>query len=359
VYVARASGAKIENAGIIHINKDYKREAELDVRGLLTVSAQTAQVKKYLNRINGLIARQKNILLGAVPDVEPGGHCYDPYECEFWERCTERKPEDWIFLLPRLSGARYKELQALGVESIRSIPKAFELNQLQTRIRQVLRSEKMYVGPGLAEALDEVGRTPSYLDFETISPAIPLWPGTYPFQRIPFQWSLHRTTKSGVITHAEFLARGSVDPRRAVAETLVKQLGSSVEKIVVYNKGFEGGVLRELASLFRDLAPKLLRIADRLWDLLPAVRNHVYHQGFGGSFSIKSVAPALAPEINYAALEGVAEGMAASDAFIRLATGELDDGETADEIRRSLLAYCKLDTLSMVRVYQALRKLWR
>ena len=32
--------------------------------------------------------------------VESGRGC--PYGCEFWDRCTVNKPEDWVFYLPRV-----------------------------------------------------------------------------------------------------------------------------------------------------------------------------------------------------------------------------------------------------------------
>lgn len=357
VQVARLSGLKIENAGIIHINKNYERGTELDVYGLFSVSDETPRVDDYVAGIEQRIGQQQQILRGQSPSVEPGSHCHDPYDCEFWDRCTACKPEDWVFYLPRLGSERYEQLRSLGIELIWEIPDDFNLSELQNRIREVLRTGEPYLGPGLAAALSEVTPPVSYLDFETISPAVPIWPGTYPYQRIPFQWSVHKTSQSGQLIHAEFLADGSTDPRRSVAELLVAQLCPSDERIVVYNRAFESSVLGELVDLYSDLAPRLIAIRDRFWDLLPVVRNHVYLPGFGGSFSIKAVAPAMVPQLSYAALDGVNEGLAASDAFIRLVNGILADGETEEGVRDELLAYCRLDTLAMVQVHQKLQNI--
>ncbi len=358
VHVARGSGLVIDETGILYINKEYERGAELDVQRLFAFSDEKARVEEYLAGIDERLAAQKVLLLGSPPTVEPGPHCHDPYECEFWGRCTEKKPDDWVFYLPRL-GKRWDELRSRGIESIRAIPDDFSLTELQARIRDVLRSGKPYVGPGLADALAEVQAPVIYLDFETVNPAVPLWPGTYPFQRIPFQWSLHRMTGAGDLTHAEFLADSSGDPRRVLAVSLVEHLGSTNEKIVVYNKGFEGSVIRELAELHGDLAPALRSIEDRLWDLLPVVRSHVYLSVFGGSFSIKSVAPALVSEIDYTNLDGITEGMEASDAFMRLATSSLFQGETERALRHALLTYCQLDTLAMAKAHEALCSMTR
>ena len=357
VHVARKGGLQIDEAGIIHIDTGYVLGDELDVNGLFTISNETATVEEYLGSIDGNIADQKAILAGQAPVLEPGGHCHSPYQCEFWERCTTQKPDDWIFHLPRLRADRYDELRQRGIESIREIPDDFPLSDLQARIREVLRTGRPYIGPELPVVLAEVSQPLAYLDFETVNPAVPLWRGTRPFQRVPFQWSLHRTTGPDALTHAEFLADGNIDPRRTFAESLVEELGSSEERIVVYNAGFEGSVIREMADLYTDISPKLLAIKARLWDLLPVVRNNVYYPEFGGSFSIKAVAPVLAPEVSYAALDGVAEGSAASDAFVRVAKSEFLDGENESQLRSSLLKYCRLDTFAMVKTRDTLLSL--
>ena len=94
----------------------------------------------------------------------------------------------------------------------------------------------------------------------------------------------------------------------------------------------------------------------RLLDLLPLVRDHVYHPGFAGSFSLKSVAPALAPGFGYGDLEAVADGTAAAAALLRLQRGQVGEAE-ASALRGALLAYCRRDTEALVRVHGALRDL--
>jgi hypothetical protein len=59
--------------------------------------------------------------------------------------------------------------------------------------------------------------------------------------------------------------------------------------------------------------------------------------------------PTIAPDMDYAKLEGIQEGMAASAAYL-----EAIDPETSaarkEEIREELLKYCKHDTEAMVRL---------
>ena len=84
-------------------------------------------------------------------------------------------------------------------------------------------------------------------------------------------------------------------------------------------------------------------------DFAKIIKNHVYHPKFAGSFSLKKVGPALVPDvISYDGL-GVADGDNASAVYARMARGEIKD-----VVRRQLLAYCKTDTLVMVRLHEIL-----
>jgi predicted RecB family nuclease len=151
--------------------------------------------------------------------------------------------------------------------------------------------------------------------------------------------------------HHEFLATETTDPRREFITSLCSALGKS-GSIVVYS-AFESQRLSELAAWLPELAERIKKIQRRLWDLLPVVRNHVYHPKFAGSYSIKNVLPALVPEMTYEGME-VADGTDAGLAWGSLIRGGLDQAER-DRVRKALLDYCGQDTLAMVRLVERLR----
>jgi hypothetical protein len=116
---------------------------------------------------------------------------------------------------------------------------------------------------------------------------------------------------------------------------------------------FESQRLSDLARWFPEFADRINAIQARLFDLLPVVREHTYHPAYAGSYSIKSVLPALVPDMTYDGME-VANGQDAGLAWESLVRGDLNCDER-ERIEKALRAYCGLDTLAMVKLLEKLR----
>ncbi len=357
-FVLVGAGVPIASIELVHINTGYIRGPdEISWKEFFArIDAADAIADPLLSLPDRLPDMRDCLALPAPPKVETGEHCGSPYGCEFWDQCTADKPTDWINYLPRLSEARAIELRALGIESISAIPADFPLTWKQAIIRDAIASGRPYVAPDLARLLHGFQPPACYLDFEAMMPPIPLYEGTRPYQTIPFQWSLHAIDGDGTIYHREFLAASDKDPRLSFAETLINALNEFRGPILVYS-AYEQSRLRELAAQFPALQPAIEHIIERLLDLLPVVRGAVYLPAFSFSNSIKSVAPALCPGFGYDDLESIADGMAASAAFVQLASGAVSDTSQVLQVRTALLAYCKRDTLAMVEVHRALIRL--
>jgi hypothetical protein len=104
-------------------------------------------------------------------------------------------------------------------------------------------------------------------------------------------------------------------------------------------------------------------IENNIKDLMKPFQSRAYYcRELGGSYSIKKVLPALCRddagdmpcELDYNALDLVQSGTDAQAAYAKLA--EVDAGEQ-ERIRAALLAYCRLDTLAMVRVLEKLMEI--
>jgi len=190
-----------------------------------------------------------------------------------------------------------------------------------------------------------------------MQPAVPLYVGTRPYAQIPFQYSLHYVEQEGgELRHREFLAESGTDPRRAIAEALCRDIPEDA-CVTAYNKAFECTRLKELAAVFPDLSEHLTRIAEHVIDLItPFQSGYYYNRAMGGSFSIKSVLPAIYPddpELDYHNLAGVHNGGEAMSVFPKM---QFMDPEEREVTRRNLLKYCELDTYALVKVWEELRR---
>ena len=289
-----------------------------------------------------------------APDLPTGPHCTNPVTCEFFNRCNPPEPNDHIGYLPRLHASAMEELEKLGVESIHDIPADFELSEIQRRICTAVQTGQPWFSPELKAEFESLKYPLYFMDFETVNPAIPRFVRMHPYDHIPFQWSVHVQQEPGAAARAlRILSYWTAsDPRPAFISSLCEALGER-GSIVVYNQQFESQRLWELAGWLPEYTERIRDIQRRLWDLLPVVRNHVYHPAFGGSFSLKAVLPALVPEMTYEGME-VPNGQAAGLAWESIISGNSGEAERESK-RKALLDYCGQDTLALVKLLDRLR----
>jgi len=352
-HVLGRAGLNVTRVEIMHLNREC---AHPDLSNLFVREDVTAAVTALLPVTPRRAEEQLRMLEGPLPAVAIGRHCKEPYECPFLARCWSGLPVDHVSTLYHM-GSKAWELEALGYRTIIDVPAGVALHPAAERQRRSVREGRMIVEPGLAEALAALRPPIAFLDFETVSLAIPVWEGCHPYDAIPVQFSCHRQDGAGALAHFEWLAEGAGDPRTACAESLIAACAGA-KTVVAYNAPFERTCLRALSPRLGPVLGDAIHDIDRrLQDLLPMVRDYVYHPGFRGSFGLKSVLPVLVPELSYEGL-AVSDGSMASLLLDRLLFG---GGAMADDegrrVRQDLLSYCALDTLGTARLYERLHQI--
>ena len=354
-HVLSGAGVEVESESLMYLNRNYVFDGErYDVRTLFVSETVDPADAVGEAEISDRLTEQFRILnQRRAPDIAPGKHCDDPYRCEFYERCNPGIATDHISLVPGLRAKKLKSLLDAGITSIHQVPETFQLTERQRRAVDCVKSGKPFIGPELATKIAHLRYPLCFMDFETVSPALPRFAGMAPYDPIPFQWSVHRQEKSGdPVQHFAYLAEDAGDPRRAFAASLCQAL-SGAGSVLVYNKAFETSRLHDLACWLPDHRVSLESIKRKLWDLLEAIRQNVYHPDFAGSFSLKSVLPAFLPKMSYAGLE-VSEGRAAGLAWQRFTDPATAQSEKA-RLKSALLAYCEQDTSALVRLLEVLK----
>ena len=358
-YTITNSGIDLKDISIIYINNQYVKNGEIDINELFTIESVLDQVLEFLPQIPNEVRRLRNVIESPeVPKVDIGNHCSDPYDCDFKGTCWKHIPEYSIFDISRLNKDKKFDLYTQGIITLDQI----DLSQTDLNPNQVLQIQSELSGSSHIE-IDELRNFVSglnyplyFLDFETIGPAVPIYDGSRPYQQLVFQYSLHlQETSSSELQHREYLADPTEDPRIGFIEQLIQDCGGNGD-ILVYNIGFEKGKLKDLIEVFPEYSNELRGIVNRLKDLMtPFQQKWYYTPEMKGSYSIKSVLPALVPELSYNDLE-IKEGGTASNTFLSMVNGTFEgDLQVA---RKQLLEYCKLDTYAMVKILEVLQNIF-
>jgi len=296
------------------------------------------------------------MLKGKKPDIDIGGHCSDPYDCDFCGHCRQHiPPKDSIFNL-RGNGPNKFDLYRQGIIHLKDVPKDILPRNQRIQLEGALEKKNITNKDAIKDFLDTLWYPLYFLDFETTYMVpIPMFDGTKPYQKVPFQYSLYYLeNENAELKHYEYLAPANADPRKQLIEKLLGEIPENA-CVLAYNKSFEIGVLNDLKKWFPEYTRQIDNIINNMRDLMiPFQKKDVYRWEMEGSYSLKYVLPVLVPELTYEGME-VSEGAMASNAW--LSTWELDDPAEIEKIRNALLEYCKLDTLAMVEILKKLREM--
>ncbi len=348
-WVLEATANKPGAVSLAHINNQFVLEREGDYAGLFTENDLTAVVQASAGAVPELLAQAKAVVAAPEPPSPIGSRCKSPYSCPYRGHCW-KSTEYPLTGLPSV-GNQLDALLGEGHFDIRDLPESSLRGEEQKRVWRATQSGLPEIRAGARDVLATLPWPRHYLDFETTGSAVPTWIGTRPFQAIPFQWSLHVEQRDGSLEHHEFLDLSGELPARAAATALLSAVRPD-GPIFMYT-AYERTCIETLARLCPDLAEPLTALSARLVDLHPIAKQHYYHPAMGGSWSIKAILPTIAPEMDYAKLTGIADGLAAQRAYAE-ATAAGTPTSRVEEIRGELLTYCKHDTVAMVRLAQFL-----
>jgi hypothetical protein len=332
-WVHREAGYPLAGIALAHVDNTFVYPGDGDYGGLFVENDLTAEVADLQPSVPVWVEDARRAAAGPLPPVPPGRHCTAPYSCPFLHVCWPVKGQDGVeYPITGLGGSKKKQGEWVmnGYRDIRDLPAPEITAETQQRIHRVTRAGVPELLPGARVFAQELPYPRYYLDF-------------------PIQWSCHVERAPGVLEHAEFLDLSGAPPMRPLAEALIRTL-EAVGPVLMYTS-YERGVIGGLATMYADLAPQLEAIMDRLVDLHPVARANYYHPDMLGSWSIKAVLPTIAPDMDYAALQGIQEGTEASAAYLE-AIAPATSPQRKQALRHELLTYCRHDTEAMVRLMQ-------
>jgi CRISPR/Cas system-associated exonuclease Cas4 (RecB family) len=353
-WVLAMAGIKIRASYLMHINPDFVRRGEIDPKKFFTLENVTDQAANLGQLVEGKLGDMfKTIRQRQHPDINIGPHCDDPYTCALHDHCWSFLPEHNVLDLYRGTKKGFGLLNQ-GVKLLKDIPGDIKLTASQAIQRATAIAGKPHVNKqAISKFLGQLRYPVSYLDFETLGTAIPLFDGVRPYQQVPFQFSLHIVRAPGAMPeHIMFLAEGRHDPRPEFMLRLRDAIGCQ-GSVVAFNASFELGRLRECCEAMPNFSAWLKSVEGRVVDLLEPFRSFdLYDPIQGGGASMKAVLPALTGK----GYEGLAiqEGGMASREFLRVTFGDVA-AEERKRVRQELEAYCGQDTEGMIWITDGLR----
>ncbi len=348
--VIQNCGVEIDKVSLYLISKDFRLGMPLEK--LFVEIEHTEEVKAKVQEF-------KAIADSVVKVLETENKPSNPIEfkckkCEYFSDCSGQKLNEHIFSLPRLSAKKYSELQDLGVDLIKDVPDSYKLTSNQQIVRDSTKANEVLIQNGLATSLEQIIFPAYYLDFETTKTAFPVFPETAPHTQILTQFSIHKCSSLGKVeNHFEYLVETDKDCREELTKKLIQGLGTE-GSIVVYSS-FEKTTINGLLKRFTQFTAELEKILSRLVDLEKIIKGGIYHPKFYGSSSIKKTLPALVPEMTYEGMT-IGNGSDAMCIFAKMLQGTFPV-DKIEQTRNDLLAYCKQDTLAMVKLHEAILNL--
>ncbi len=355
VWIMTNAGLPVERISLMHLNNLCKFP---DLQNLFTEVELTDELRNRHTRISPRLNEIFNSLKSdSIPEIDLGAHCGVPRDCQFLGHCRSQKnlPEPSVFSIPGLRDKKW-ELYSQGHVALDQIPLE-GFSEKQKLCIDVLKSKKRFVDLlKIEESLAQWKFPLTFLDFETLNPAIPRYEGTGPFMQVPFQFSVHvLNSLDSELQHFEFLFSQSGDPRPQLIKELISACGKE-GSVVAYFSKFEGARLLELEDYAPEFKVELSQIRARLVDPLPIFRDCVYDAAFADSYSIKSVGPALLGEtFSYENMK-VGDGSSAQRAYEELISDKSSIMRKA-ELKAALLQYCEKDTAVMVELVKWLYRL--
>lgn len=351
-FVLEKEKIKINNCYILNLNKEYVKNGNIDPQKIISFNDVTDEVNNVENIEKHAKEFLKIIKDEDIPEIIISPNCNKPYECPFKPDCWSTLPEYNVLQLT--NWRLYWKLFEQGIIELNDVPNDAKLNEKEKIILEASVKNKIIINKDeIKNFLTNLNYPLYYFDFETFDTAIPIYDNSRPYQKIPFQYSLHIEKKDGTLSHKEYLATGNQDPRIKLLEQLKEDINGTGD-IIVFNKAFEISVLNKLAIDFPNQKEWIDSAIKRIIDLADIFSKYYYYNPVQkGSYSIKKVLPALT-DVSYKDLDINNGGDASVLYFMSHISKEI---ENKDKIRKDLLKYCTLDTKAMVDIVHKLNSI--
>jgi hypothetical protein len=364
--VLEKSGYKVRNISVIHVNKEYVRDGNIDPKAITSQTDVTEKVKILREITQQQIELAFKVLeQKQMPDLSPRfvnqiGIPRVRWFEEWMKIFTTLKPNDDPYNVYKISypnAEQIGKLEDAGITQLADIPEDMALRAKQVaQIQTTKTNQKILDLDKIRDFLGTFEYPLYFFDYETFASVIPQFDSCKPYTDYPFQYSLHVLDSPGAeLRHVEYLHDDKTNPMPGLLKQLKNDIGDA-GTVLTWNMSYEKGCNDRMADLYPEYADFLSQLNERIDDLMiPFSRMWFFDKDFFGSASIKKVMPVLAPELSYKELN-VGDGLLARRMWTQTVLGGKHEANR-EKIVDDLSKYCTLDTFAMVRILEELGKI--
>jgi hypothetical protein len=350
------AGYTIDKVNIVYLNKEYIRHGKIRPLELFVTENVDEEITKIFPEVEAMALDAVRYI--DKPDEPKTCSCRQKSRgkhCPTFAYFNPDIPDYSVYNLSRATNKTIAPLVDMEIFHVHDIPDDYKLSEKQRNQVVVHKLGQPLIHPEMIrDELEKLVFPQYYLDYETISTAIPMFDDCRPYQQVPFQYSLHVLRgPDEELEHYEFLARnGDKNPIPDLLEQMKTEIGDT-GSVIVWYKPFETSRNREMATMYPEYADFLNHVNERIYDLMDVFSKQYHvHPLYLGKTSIKYVLPVLVPELSYKEM-AIQNGGIACLRWFQMATDVTTD-EEGDIIYKNLLKYCELDTLAMYKIYEHL-----
>jgi len=360
-YVYSKVGLNIRKCYLMHINSSYVKFGELEPEKLFMKVDISSDVEESSRGIEERIGSMLKIINGlGEPEYIIGSHCTYPYECPIRKECWVDLPNGNVLDYYMDNKIQSFDLGGQGIIKIDKIPNYYN-NSTNHFVKQLKAKKEgiKYERRAIKDFLKSLEYPIHYLDIQSINPAIPKYNRTSPYKHLPFQFSLHiQKDNSSPIEHISFLAKEGIDPRYLFLKILKESIHEN-GTVLVFDKYKEISILKDTSMNFPQMEKwakeRFTKRIKGLWELFE--KFHFFDIDGDLDVNVRYMLPRFS-NISHEDLEirtGEKRGIEYEANFYN-ETG--NEGERV-ELKKTLRKENRNDTLSMIHIIDALKRLLR
>ena len=348
-YVLKNSLRGFEDLFLVTMDGNYVLEKELDVKKLFRKRSVKEKAEENIGYFTHQLAQAFELLdKNIVPDKAIGTQCFRPYTCDFFGHCWKGKTgEDSVFNLPFIDKLKLFEWYDAGIRNIAQIKDSMIAKPAFKIMKNAIQKNEIYIDKQTIQQFIWGLKYPlTTMDMEVWNAAVPVLPGTRPFEQVPFLVCFFNGK-----THDHFFFEHQSDEREKLAELLILQ-SEDYPTVLVYDKTLEVNMINQLITLFPRLEKELNVLKEKLKDVFDVFLNlNYYHPAFKNNLSLKAITSVLLSDVNYSAINSGLEAMNIYEQY-RACNNPIE----RENLKQDLIDYCNVDCLATYKLVDFLSK---